>query len=96
MTSWRATVKPPGARCTQVHAPPGVTSVTSQTSFGMRRLIDLEPLADREPGPVEGDEPGNRGGPFGPALDVAEYVLHDSDRCVDLNATIRNYVPDGA
>src|SRR5262249_11030525 len=47
------------------------------------RLLDLEPLADREPRSIERDEPGNRRGPFGPALDVAEHVPHDTGRRLD-------------
>ena len=42
-------------------------------------LLDLEPFADRDGGPVEADEVGDRGSPFGPALDVAEDLPHE--RC---------------
>src|SRR5258708_7228916 len=59
------------------------------------RLVGLEPLADRGPGPVQSDEPGNRSGPFGPALDVAEHVPDDDGRRIDLNAALSNHVPNG-
>src|SRR3954465_8486523 len=51
MTSWRATVRPPGERCTQVHEAPGVNSVTSHTSFGIRGCLISNRLPTARPGP---------------------------------------------
>src|SRR5262245_7062112 len=51
MTSWRATVKPPGERCTQVHDAPGATSVTAQISFGMRGCLISNRLPTARSGP---------------------------------------------
>src|ERR1700742_2630690 len=51
MMSWRATVIPPGERCTQVHDEPGVSSVTSQTSFGIRGCLISNRLPTASPGP---------------------------------------------
>src|ERR1700754_680051 len=59
------------------------------------RLLDLEPLAAREPRRIERNEPGNRRGPFGPALDVAEHLPDDTGRRFDLDAAISNHVPYG-
>ena len=95
MTSWRATVKPPGERCTHVHEHPGVSSVTSHTNFGIRGCLISNRLPTARLGTVEADEPGNRRRPFGPVLDVAEYLPNDAGRRIDLNAALRNHVPDG-
>ena len=46
-------------------------------------------------GSVEGDQAGDRGGPFRPSLNVAEHLPHQGRRCVDLHAALSNHVPDG-
>src|SRR5215510_7541938 len=42
---------PPGERCTQVHDEPGLNSVTSHTSFGMRGCLISKRLPTARPGP---------------------------------------------
>src|SRR4051812_47324998 len=59
------------------------------------RLLDLESLADREGGPVERDEPGDRCGPFRPALDVAEHLPDHGGGRIDRDAAISKHVPNG-
>src|SRR5690349_21239052 len=51
MTSCRASVVPPGDRCTHVHPAPGTSSVTSHTSFGIRGCLISNRLPTARPGP---------------------------------------------
>ena len=94
-TSWEASVVPPGDRWRHVHETPGSTSVTSHTSFGRRGCLISKRLPTSMPGPSSGHDPLDRRRPLRPALHVDEDVPDDRRRRVDLDAAVRDHVPNG-
>ena len=88
-------VVPPGDRWRHVHETPGSTSVTSHTSFGRRGCLISKRWPTSMPGPSSGHDPLDRRRPLRPALHVGEHLPDDRRRSVDLDAAVRDHVPNG-
>src|SRR6516162_2801749 len=58
-------------------------------------LLDREPSADGEGRSVQPDQGRHRGGPLGPALDVAEDLPYQLRRRINLDTVFGNHVPNG-
>src|SRR5262249_61878245 len=81
MTSWRATVTPPGERCIHVQDEPGVSSVISQTNFGIRGCLISNRLPTASPGPSS-------------ATSLVTDAVHSDQRSTSLNTS--HTTPAGA